>query len=149
MRTVIQRVKKAQVFIENQLYSEIGAGLLILLGIHKNDTDEQVKWLVNKIIHLRIFNDDEGKMNRSIKEAKGEVLVVSQFTLYANYQSGRRPDFFDAAGPEVARPLYQKFIDLLSREMGEIRIGVFGAFMQISLINDGPVTLVIDSEKRI
>jgi D-aminoacyl-tRNA deacylase len=144
MRLLIQRVQEARVFIQKQVYSEIGPGLLVLLGIHKEDDASQIQWLVNKLIHLRIFRDEEGKMNQSVKEAGGEILVVSQFTLYGNCLSGRRPDFIQAASPAKAEPLYQQFIKQLSQEMGSIRTGIFGAEMQISLINDGPVTFLIE-----
>ena len=146
MRLLIQRVQEAQVFIQKQLYSEIGPGLLVLLGIHKEDDASQIKWLVNKLIHLRIFSDEEGKMNRSLKEIGGQILIVSQFTLYGNCLNGRRPDFIQAAPPAIAQLLYQQFIEHLSQEIGTVRTGVFGAEMQISLINDGPVTFFIEPE---
>lgn len=148
MRLLIQRVQKAQVLIQNQIYSEIGPGLLVLLGIHKEDNTSQIEWLINKLIHLRIFEDEMGKMNRSIKEIGGQILVVSQFTLYGNCQNGRRPDFIQAAPPALAQPLYQQFIEQLSHEMGQVQTGVFGAEMQISLINDGPVTFLLEPEKK-
>lgn len=144
MRLLIQRVQKAQLFIQKQLYSEIGPGLLVLLGIHKEDDASQIKWLVNKLVHLRIFSDEQGKMNRSVKEIDGQILVVSQFTLYANCLNGRRPDFIQAAPPAIAEPLYQQFVEQLNQEMGNIQTGVFGAEMQIALINDGPVTLLME-----
>jgi D-tyrosyl-tRNA(Tyr) deacylase len=148
MRLLIQRVQKAQVLIQKELYSEIGSGLLVFLGIHKEDLPDQIAWLVNKLVHLRIFEDEEGKMNRSIKEIKGQILVVSQFTLYGNCLSGRRPDFIQAASPIIAQPLYEQFIQQLNQEIEEIQTGVFGAEMQISLINDGPVTFLLESDKK-
>jgi D-tyrosyl-tRNA(Tyr) deacylase len=146
---MIQRVREARLFIQKALYSEIGPGLLVLLGIHKDDDSSQIKWLINKLVHLRIFSDEEGKMNRSVKDVGGQVMVVSQFTLYGNCLNGRRPDFIQAAPPSIALPLYQQFIEQLREEMGEIQTGVFGAEMQIALINDGPVTLLIEPEKKI
>jgi D-tyrosyl-tRNA(Tyr) deacylase len=148
MRLLIQRVQEARVFIQKQLHSEIGLGLLVFLGIHKEDQASQIPWFVNKLVHLRIFNDDEGKMNRSIKEKEGQILVVSQFTLYGNCLSGRRPDFLQAALPALALPLYQQFIEQLSQEIGIVQTGVFGAEMQISLINDGPVTFLLEPQPK-
>lgn len=148
MRLLVQRVQEARVFIQKEPYSEIGPGLFVLLGIHKEDDSSQIKWLVNKLVHLRIFSDEEGKMNRSVKDIKGEILLVSQFTLYGNCLKGRRPDFIQAAPPSIAKPLYQQFIAQLSQEIGKIQTGVFGAEMQIALINDGPVTLLIEPEKK-
>jgi D-tyrosyl-tRNA(Tyr) deacylase len=148
MRLLIQRVQEARVLIQKQLYSQIGPGLLVLLGIHKGDDASPIKWLVNKLVHLRIFGDKEGKMNLSLKDIGGEILVVSQFTLYGNCLSGRRPDFIQAAPPSIAQPLYQRFIDQLSQEISQVQTGVFGAEMQIALINDGPVTFLIESEKK-
>lgn len=148
MRLLIQRVQEARLLIEKKLYSEIGPGLLVLLGIHKDDQASQIKWLVNKLVHLRIFNDEEGKMNRSVKDIKGQIMVVSQFTLYGNCSNGRRPDFIQAAPPALAQPLYQQFIDQLGQEIPSLQTGLFGAEMQIALINDGPVTFLIESDKR-
>lgn len=148
MRLVIQRVKEACVLIQEQEYSAIKKGLLVLLGIHKDDRADQILSLVNKLIHLRIFSDEQGKMNLNIKDIQGQILVVSQFTLYGNCLNGRRPDFIQAAPPFVAQPLYQQFIECLTQEFEEVKTGVFGADMQIYLINDGPVTFFIDSEKK-
>lgn len=148
MRLLIQRVQEARVLIQKQIYSEIGQGLLVLMGIHKDDDASQIPWLVNKLIHLRIFKDNERKMNRSIKEVNGQILVVSQFTLYGNCLGGRRPDFIQAAPPAVAQPLYQEFIVQLSQEMGSIQTGLFGAEMQIALVNDGPVTFLLEPENK-
>ena len=146
MRLLIQRVREAQVFIANQLHSQIGPGLLVLLGIHKEDHADQINWLVNKLVNLRIFCDQEGKMNLSVKDVSGQILLVSQFTLYGNCLNGRRPDFIQAAPPAIAQPLYHQFIEQLTQEMGSIQTGVFGAEMQIALINDGPVTLLIERD---
>ncbi len=146
MRLLIQRVQEARLFIQKQLYSEIGPGLLVFLGIHKEDDASQIQWLVNKLVHLRIFSDEEGKMNHSVKEMGGQILVVSQFTLYANCLNGRRPDFIQAAPPAMAEPLYHQFIEQLSQKIDSIRTGLFGAEMQIALINDGPVTLLIEPD---
>lgn len=148
MRLLIQRVQEARVIIQKQIYSEIGPGLLIFLGIHKEDDASHIQWLIHKLVHLRIFSDEEGKMNRSIKETKGQILVVSQFTLYGNCLSGRRPDFIQAAPPAVAQPLYEQFITQLNQEIEHIQTGLFGAEMQIALINDGPVTFLLEPEKR-
>src|SRR5262245_12973755 len=148
MRLLVQRVQEAKVFIEKQIYSEIGMGLLVLLGIHKDDDASQMKWLINKLIHLRIFCDEEGKMNRSVKEIGGQILVVSQFTLYGNCLNGRRPDFIQAAPPSIAEPLYQQFIEQLRQEIENVQTGLFGAEMQISLTNDGPVTFLIERDLK-
>lgn len=148
MRLLVQRVKEARVMFESERHSEIGAGLLVFLGIHIDDTSKDIPWFVNKLVHLRIFPDIEGKMNRSVKEAGGQILLVSQFTLYGNCLSGRRPDFIQAAAPSVALPLYEQFLEKLRLEMGDIKTGVFGAKMEISLINDGPVTFLLEQEKK-
>lgn len=148
MRLVIQRVREASVTIEQNLYSAIGPGLLVFLGIHHEDGMPQIKWLINKLVHLRIFSDEQGKMNRNVKEIEGEVLVVSQFTLYGNCLNGRRPDFIQAAPPSIAQALYQQFIEQLRQEIQVVQTGEFGADMQVALINDGPVTFLIESEKK-
>lgn len=148
MRVLIQRVKEAKVFIENEIYSSIEDGLLVFLGIHAYDEIQQIKWIVNKLIHLRVFNDENGKMNRSVMEVGAELLIVSQFTLYGNCMNGRRPDYFQAAPPQIAIPIYEKFIQLLRQEIKQVKTGKFGAHMEISLINDGPVTLFIESENK-
>ena len=149
MRILVQRVKEAKVSIDQKLHSQIGAGLLVFLGIHKEDQATQIPWLINKLVNLRIFSDQEGKMNCSVKEVGGSILLVSQFTLYGNCLSGRRPDFIQAAPPAIAEPLYQQFIDKLSLEIKDLQTGVFGAEMQIGLINDGPVTFLIEPEKKV
>lgn len=148
MKTVIQRVSSASVTIEGQVKGEIGAGFLVLLGITHEDTEKDVKWMVDKISGLRVFEDEEGKMNRSLEDVQGELLVVSQFTLYGDARKGRRPSFVNAARPETAIPLYEKFITM-SREKGiKVETGEFGADMKVSLLNDGPVTLIIDSPEK-
>ena len=145
MKLVVQRVKKSNLKIKNKLYSSINAGMVILIGISKNDNYEMAKELANKIIKLRIFNDDNGKMNKNIMQIKGEVLVVSQFTLYADTNKGNRPSFINAAKPELAISLYNHFIDELQKLISsKVRTGKFGADMKIELINDGPVTIILE-----
>jgi D-tyrosyl-tRNA(Tyr) deacylase len=145
LKLVVQRVKKSNLKIKNKLYSSINAGMVILIGISKNDNYEMAKELANKIIKLRIFNDDNGKMNKNIMEIKGEVLVVSQFTLYADTNKGNRPSFINAAKPELAISLYNHFIDELQKLISsKVRTGKFGADMNIELINDGPVTIILE-----
>lgn len=147
MRTVIQRVKKASVAINGMIRADIGEGLLILLGIEESDKDEDVDWLCGKIARLRIFNDDAGVMNLSVQQIEGEVIVVSQFTLHATTRKGNRPSYIRAARPEIAIPLYEKFIHTLSALLNKpVQTGEFGAMMEVSLINDGPVTIIIDSK---
>ncbi len=147
MRLLIQRVKEARVLINDKIYSQIGKGILILFGVHKNDLPEMTTKLVKKVSHLRIFSDDLGKMNLSIKDVQGDLLVVSQFTLYGDCREGRRPDFTQAARGEEAKKLYEKFIQELRFELNqEIYTGVFGEYMQVGLINDGPVTFLLDNE---
>jgi len=149
MIVVIQRVKSANVTIDGILKSSIEKGLLLLLGITHDDGEEDVQWLTSKIAQMRIFSDLEGKMNLSVVDIQGELLVVSQFTLLASTKKGNRPSFIEAARPEVAIPLYQKFINTLGNITSrEIRTGEFGADMQVELINDGPVTIVIDSKDK-
>ena len=145
MKLVVQRVKKSNLKIKNKLYSSINTGMVILIGISKNDNYEMAKELANKIIKLRIFNDDNGKMNKNIIQIKGEVLVVSQFTLYADTNKGNRPSFINAAKPELAISLYNHFIDELQKLISsKVRTGKFGADMKIKLINDGPVTIILE-----
>ena len=145
MKLVVQRVKKSNLKIKNKLYSSINAGMVILIGISKNDNYEMAKELAKKIIKLRIFNDDNGKMNKNIMQIKGEVLVVSQFTLYADTNKGNRPSFINAAKPELAISLYNHFIDELQKLISsKVRTGKFGADMKIELINDGPVTIILE-----
>lgn len=145
MRVLVQRVNKASVTVNDSVCGTIEKGLLLFLGVHQNDTPDKVLWLVNKIAHLRIFSDDEGKMNLSLKEIEGNALVVSQFTLYGNCGAGRRPDFIQAALPEMAFLLYEEFIGELSKELERpVASGIFGASMQVHLINDGPVTFLLE-----
>lgn len=144
MRVLIQRVKEAKVVIDGAVHSQIGHGLLLFLGIHKDDKPEQIPWFINKLVNLRIFGDDEGKMNRSIQDVNGNALIVSQFTLYGNCLSGRRPDFIQAANPTIALPIYHQFIDQMKREIQNVQTGEFGAMMEISLVNDGPVTFILE-----
>ena len=146
MRAILQRVSEARVQIDGAIVGEIGHGLLVLLGVTKSDTAEQARWLADKIVSLRIFNDVEGKMNRDVAEVGGAILVVSQFTLYGDCSKGRRPSFIDAAPPETAIPLYEEFINAVKAHGVPTATGRFGAMMQVSLINDGPVTLILDSK---
>lgn len=149
MRTVIQRVQKASVKIHGETSAKIGQGLLILLGIENEDQQEDITWLVRKIANLRIFSDENGTMNLSIKDIDGEAIVVSQFTLHASVKKGNRPSYSKAAKPEIAVPLYEQFIEALEKELGKkVGAGKFGADMQVKLINDGPVTILIDSKNR-
>lgn len=149
MRIVIQRVSHASVTINKQVKSSIGNGYLILLGIGKNDTEEDINWLVKKIIGLRIFDDEMGVMNRSIMDIKGEILVVSQFTLMASYKKGNRPSWIHAAPHELSIPLYNRFCDALSEAMGKpVGTGEFGADMKVELLNDGPVTICMDTKNK-
>lgn len=149
MKIVIQRVSEAAVTIENIVKSSIGKGYLVLLGIEEIDNTEDIEWLCKKIIGLRIFADAEGKMNLDIKEVGGEILVISQFTLHAQTKKGNRPSYIKAARPEQAIPLYNQFIEQLQLDLGKsIGTGEFGADMKVSLINDGPVTIIIDSKNK-
>ena len=147
MRVVIQRVKKASVSVASEVVGKISAGLLILLGIEDNDTEEDIQWLCGKIARLRIFDDGDGVMNRSVVDAGGELLVVSQFTLHASTKKGNRPSYIKASRPEFAIPLYERFIAVLEQEMGKnVETGRFGAMMDIDLVNHGPVTIIIDTK---
>ena len=149
MRVLIQRVLEASVTIEESVTAKIGKGLLILVGIEEADTEVDISWLAGKIAKLRIFSDSEGKMNASLTEIKGQALVVSQFTLHANTKKGNRPSFIRAARPELAIPLYEKFLNNLEQELSQpVERGVFGADMKVALINDGPVTIWIDSKAK-
>ncbi len=149
MRIIIQRVSHASVTINKQVKSSIGAGFLILLGIGKDDTEEDINWLVKKIIALRIFDDEMGVMNRSIMDINGEILVVSQFTLMASYKKGNRPSWIHAAPHELSIPLYNSFCDALSNAMGKpVGTGEFGADMKVELLNDGPVTICMDTKNK-
>ncbi len=149
MRVVIQRVKQASVTIEGRTKSQIDAGLLVLLGIEEADTSEDIEWLCRKIVALRVFDDEQGVMNRSIQEANGDIIVVSQFTLFASTKKGNRPSYIRAARPERAIPLYEAFCKQLESLLGKpIGTGEFGANMQVSLVNDGPVTICIDTKNK-
>ena len=145
MRVVLQRVREAHVIIEGKVVGEIGLGQFLLVGFKQSDTTDQVEWMADKVVSLRIFQDDTGKMNRTLADVDGSILVVSQFTLYGDVRKGRRPSFIDAATPETAIRLYERFVELLeARHPGKVATGEFGAMMDVSLTNDGPVTLVID-----
>lgn len=148
MRAVIQRVKEAWVEIEGEAVGRIGEGVLVLLGAGKDDTEEDVRYLAEKILALRIFEDTEGKMNLSVTETGGEVLVVSQFTLYGDCRKGRRPSFDKAAPPEIAERLYELFVSELSGRGVKVETGRFRAMMDVHLVNSGPVTLMLDSKKE-
>jgi D-tyrosyl-tRNA(Tyr) deacylase len=149
MRIVIQRVSQASVTIDNKLVSEIGNGLMVLVGVENDDTEADCDWLVAKTAALRIFNDAEGVMNRSVVDVDGEVLAVSQFTLTASTRKGNRPSYLRAARHELAVPMYERYCENLSQTLGkQVKRGVFGADMQVALINDGPVTIIIDSHLK-
>ena len=149
MRAIIQRVTQAQVHIDNQLFSAIGNGLVVLLGIEDADTEEDLNWLAQKIVNLRIFNDENGVMNLSLIDTKAEILLVSQFTLFASTKKGNRPSYIRASRPALAIPLYEKMITKLEELVGKkIATGSFGADMQVSLTNDGPVTIMMDSKEK-
>ena len=149
MRVIIQRVSGCFVSIKGEIKSNIGTGLLVLAGFENEDTEDDLLWMSRKISGLRIFNNEEGVMNLSIKDVSGEILLVSQFTLHAKTKKGNRPSYIKAAKPEIAIPLYEKFIKICETEIEkEIKTGEFGADMQISLINDGPVTIIIDSKNK-
>jgi D-tyrosyl-tRNA(Tyr) deacylase len=149
MRTVIQRVSEASVAIEGEVKGKIGSGLLLLLGIETNDDESDIEWLCQKIINLRIFPDSQGVMNRSILESNGDLLIISQFTLHASTKKGNRPSYIRAARPEQAIPLYEKFVGKMESLLGRpVQTGQFGAMMQVRLINDGPVTIIIDSRNK-
>ncbi|MFI5129561.1 MAG: D-aminoacyl-tRNA deacylase [Chitinophagales bacterium] len=149
MRAVIQRVSKASVTIEGKIHSQIGEGLLVLLGIEDTDNAADIEWLSGKIVNLRIFNDNDGVMNVSVIDKSGEILLVSQFTLHASTKKGNRPSYIKASKPEVAVPIYESMIQKLSSDLGTaVKTGVFGADMKVDLINDGPVTIVMDSKNK-
>ena len=149
MRTVLQRVSKASVTVEGELISSIGHGLLILLGIEDADTKEDIDWLTNKILNLRIFNDENDVMNRSVMDVDGEIIVVSQFTLHAQTKKGNRPSYIKAAKPDIAVPMYEDFVQVLEQKLGKkVGAGVFGADMKVELLNDGPVTITMDTKNK-
>jgi len=149
MRAVIQRVTDASVTIEGQIHGQIGNGLLVLIGIEDADGEEDIEWLSNKIVNLRIFNDENGVMNTSVKDVNGNILLISQFTLHGSTKKGNRPSYIKASKPDVAVPIYEKMIRQLSTDLGkQIQTGIFGADMKVELLNDGPVTIVIDTKNR-
>ncbi|MCK8480847.1 D-aminoacyl-tRNA deacylase [Psychroserpens algicola] len=149
MKAVIQRVSKASVTIDKQEVARINSGLLILLGIVNDDSEDDIKWLSNKIVNLRIFSDATGVMNESLLQIQGDVIVVSQFTLHANTKKGNRPSYIQAAKPDVAIPLYETFVNQIQADLGKtIQTGQFGADMKVELINDGPVTIIIDTKNK-
>ncbi len=148
MRVLIQRVSEASVKIEGKVHGSIEQGLLVLVGVEHDDTQEDANWLSQKLINLRIFSDDEGKMNLSSSDIKGEFLVISQFTLHASLKKGNRPSYIKAARPETAIPLYEYFVERLKATDHKVETGIFGADMKVSLINDGPVTIWIDSKNK-
>lgn len=150
MIAVIQRVTRASVTIDTKVHSAIGNGLLVLVGIEEADEAEDIDWLVLKITNLRIFNDDSGVMNVSVRDIQGEILVVSQFTLHASTKKGNRPSYIKAARPDKAIPVYESFVKKISAELGKpVQTGVFGADMKIELVNDGPVTILIDTKNKV
>ncbi len=149
MRAVVQRVSRASVTVEGEKVSEIKNGLLVLLGVENADNQEDIVWLSKKIVNLRIFNDHEGVMNRSLIDQNGDIIVVSQFTLHASTKKGNRPSYIKAAKPPIAIPLYEQLVSQIGRDLGKsVGTGVFGADMKVELLNDGPVTIVIDSKNR-
>ena len=148
MRVVIQRVSQASVSINDAIEGKINTGFMILLGIGHEDTNEDIEWLTQKITNLRVFSDEEGKMNLSILDIKGEILLISQFTLFASTKKGNRPSFIQSAKPEIAIPLYEKFIESIKDFGIKVSTGIFGADMKVSLTNDGPVTILIDSKNK-
>jgi D-tyrosyl-tRNA(Tyr) deacylase len=147
MRAVVQRVTRAQVTVEAKTVGEIEKGLVVLLGVARDDSEGDASYLANKIIALRIFDDEKGKMNLSLKDCGGGALVVSQFTLYGDVRRGLRPSWIDAAAPEIAEPLYEFFCNEMRKDLGEIATGSFRQMMQVELVNDGPVTILLDSRK--
>lgn len=147
MRVVIQRVKNASVEIDGNVNGKINTGFLVLLGIASTDAKQDVDYLVKKVVNLRVFSDENDKMNLSLKDVNGELLVISQFTLYGNCREGNRPSFIEAARPDVAVPLYEYFVEECKKQISVVETGVFGADMKVSLLNDGPVTIIIESKK--
>ena len=148
MRAVVQRVSRAEVRVAGEVTGRIGPGLVVLLGVGRDDTDAEAAWMLDKITGLRIFADEAGKMNLSLEDIRGGLLVVSQFTLYGDTRKGRRPSFIDAAPPEMANALYEKFVELARARGLEVGTGVFQAMMDVDLVNDGPVTLIVESRER-
>lgn len=149
MRIILQRTKEASVTINGNINAQIGHGLLLLVGIEQADQQEDIDWLCKKVLDLRIFSDEEGKMNHSVRNVEGDIIVVSQFTLHANVKKGTRPSFIKAARPEIAIPLYENFVQTLEKNLGKkVGTGTFGADMKVALINDGPVTIILDSKNK-
>ena len=149
MRVIIQRVSEAAVRINGHVKGEIGQGFVLLAGFTANDSEEDLNWISKKIVQMRIFGDAEEKMNLSLQDVAGEILLISQFTLFASTRKGNRPSFINAAPPAIAVPLYEKFISVLEKDLGKkIQTGEFGADMKVSLVNDGPVTIIIDSQQK-
>jgi len=149
MKVVIQRVSEASVMIDGKVHNQINQGFVVLLGVGQTDNEQDIIYLVQKILGLRIFSDAEGKMNWSLDEVNGEVLLISQFTLFASTKKGNRPSYIDAAPPDMAIPLYEKFIEVIQASLGSrLKTGIFGADMKVSLINDGPVTILMDSKNK-
>lgn len=148
MRVLLQRVSEASVKIEGKINGQIGQGLLLLVGICAEDNQDDIYWLIQKIVNMRIFSDKNGKMNLSVQDIHGEILVISQFTLHASTKKGNRPSFIDAARPEIAIPLYNKFIEKLQSSDLKVETGIFGSDMKVSLVNDGPVTISLDSKNK-
>jgi D-tyrosyl-tRNA(Tyr) deacylase len=149
MRVVIQRVQRASVTVDKAVVGEIGAGLLVLVGIEASDLEEDIDWLCKKIVNLRIFDDSEGVMNRSILESGGNILSISQFTLMASTKKGNRPSYIRAAKGDISKPIYERFCTVLSNELGrEVQKGIFGADMKVELLNDGPVTIIMDTKNK-
>ncbi|ANE42133.1 D-tyrosyl-tRNA(Tyr) deacylase [Fervidobacterium ngatamarikiense] len=147
MRAVVQRVTKASVSVDNEVVGKISNGIVILLGVGKDDTEEDAKYLAEKIVNLRIFDDEDGKMNLSLLDVKGRALIISQFTLYGDCRRGRRPSYSDSAPPDLAKALYEKFIELVKNYDVHVETGIFAAHMLVEIHNDGPVTLLLDSKK--
>lgn len=149
MRLLIQRVKRASVTIDGEVYSRIGQGLMVLVGIEEADSEQDIEWLTGKLLRLRVFDDEAGVMNLDVQQVGGQVMIVSQFTLHASTKKGNRPSYFRAAGEAISRPMYERFVASVERAMGrEVATGVFGADMAVELVNDGPVTIWIDSQNR-
>jgi D-aminoacyl-tRNA deacylase len=145
MRAVLQRVKNASVVVDKKIVGKIGPGLLVLIGIHRDDTPREIEWMTDKIINLRVFETEEGKLDKSLLDTGGELLLVSQFTLYGDCSKGRRPSFSDAMGVAPARKFFELFVDKAREKVGKVETGIFQASMEVALVNDGPVTLIIDS----
>lgn len=144
MKTVLQRVKRASVTVDNEVIGKINKGIVLLFGVHKDDDPQKAEFLASKCINLRIFNDSIDKMNLSLKDIGGEILVVSQFTLFGDCSRGRRPSFIDAAPPEKGRELYNYFVELLRKQIAVVQTGIFGAMMEVEIVNEGPVTLILE-----